>query len=212
MPQVNVKDVEPVFVAAHKRETAGADRDGTASLVAQRQASLREAYERDPDRAIVTKRAWAVSAANADALHGSVLPEKHYGVRWEYGIDRAVGGFHDAPNPGEMLCAALAACAHASTRMVADVLRVELASLEVEVTGDVDVRGCMAVGRGVPVGFRSMHCAVRATAAPGTRRESLDLLVRLGEQSCVNLATLRGELEVTTELHTRVQGRESSGA
>ncbi len=85
--------------------------------------------------------------------------------------------------------------------MVADVLCVELASLEVEVTGEVDVRGCMAVRRGVPVGFRSMHCAVRAAAAPGCQRESLDLLVRLGEQSCINLATLRGGLAVTTELN-----------
>jgi hypothetical protein len=46
-----------------------------------------------------------------------------------------------------------------------------------------------------------MHCAVRAAAAPGCQRESLDLLVRLGEQSCINLATLRGGLAVTTELN-----------
>ncbi|SRR5690606_2664016 len=83
MSQVNVKDVKPVFADARKRETVGSDRDGTASLVARRQAQLREAYERDPDQAIVTKRARAVSAADADALHGSVLPGNDYGVRWE---------------------------------------------------------------------------------------------------------------------------------
>ncbi len=64
---------------------------------------------------------------------------------WRYGTDHKLGGPHDAPNAGEILCAALAACMDNIYRMLAGHLGIELLDLEVEVTGDVDVRGCMAI-------------------------------------------------------------------
>lgn len=62
---------------------------------------------------------------------------------------------HDAPNPGDMLCGALAACMDSTIRKVADHLGVTLTSLEVKVAAEVDVRGCLAVDRKVPVGFQN---------------------------------------------------------
>jgi uncharacterized OsmC-like protein len=76
-------------------------------------------------------------------------------VTWPYGIDQSVGGLHDAPNPGELLCAALAACHDASMRMVADLLGIHLLDLGVEVTATLDVRGTLDLDRGVPVTTRT---------------------------------------------------------
>ncbi|MPZ46769.1 MAG: hypothetical protein GEV05_25980 [Betaproteobacteria bacterium] len=67
-----------------------------------------------------------------------------------------------------MLCAALAACEHATIRMIADVLGVTLERLDVEVTGTVDVRGCLAIDRQLRVGFPSLECRVDLAVAPGT--------------------------------------------
>lgn len=173
-----------------------------SSIVRERQRPLRRLYREEPARARIIKHAITRSAPGTDALHGAVTVGREYGdepVR--FGIDRAVGGFHDAPNPGELLVAALAACEDSTVRMVADILGVELTRLEVEVTGVVDVRGGMAVDLAAPVGFASMTCRVHLEAAPDTEPMRLAMLVAQAERSCINLATLRKgvPVEVTFE-------------
>jgi organic hydroperoxide reductase OsmC/OhrA len=42
------------------------------------------------------------------------------------------------PNPGDLLCAALANCEDATVRMIADILGVTILDLRVEVTGDAE--------------------------------------------------------------------------
>lgn len=44
------------------------------------------------------------------------------GVRVPVGVHRAVGGLHDAPTPGDLLCAALAACQDSTFRMIANIM------------------------------------------------------------------------------------------
>jgi hypothetical protein len=128
------------------------------SLVGQRQATLRPQYRRHPERAMITKRVRTGPGSGRDPFHGMVTPDNladpaaPYGVQWRYGIDSALGGLHDSPNPAEMLCGALAACADGTVRMIADLIGLELDELGVEVTGDVDVRGALAIGPDVPVG------------------------------------------------------------
>jgi uncharacterized OsmC-like protein len=167
------------------------------SALAERQAPLRARYSRRPATASIVKRARAGPADGRDPFHGSVAAENAanpgapYGVVWHYGIDEAVGGLHDAPNPGELLCAALAACADASVRMIADLLRVQLDELEVEVSGDLDVRGTLDVDRSVAVGFQQLAMAVRVRAAPATPQARVDRLAAAAERACVVLDTLR---------------------
>ena len=167
------------------------------SLVRQRQAPLRARYARDPRDAVIRKGAGPLADHGTDALHGLVAPDPRYGVTWPYGVDRAVGGLHDAPNPGELLCVALAACHDASMRMVADLLGIPLLDLGVEVTGTLDVRGTLALDRSVPVGFQQMTCTTRATVAAGTDPRLLDQLRAHAERACVNLDTLRRGVPVT---------------
>lgn len=167
------------------------------SIVLRRQAPLRAAYRQDPEQAVICKYVRTVCPDGGDPLHGTVVPGKAYGVSWHYGNDRAVGGLHDAPNPGEMLCAALAACQDATVRMVADLMGVVLTQVEVEVTGKVDVRGSLMVDRSVPVAFRSMKCKVHVQAAPGTPPGAVEKVLAQAERSCINLATLRAGVPVS---------------
>jgi len=104
---------------------------------------------------------------------------------------------HDAPNPGDMVCGALAACMDSTIRMVAVHLGVTLTSLEVKVAAEVDVRGCLAVDRKVPVGFQKMECLVNFKTAEGTDPIMENMFKAASEYSCVNINTLRSGVPIT---------------
>jgi len=166
------------------------------SRVAERQAPLRRAYVKDPERAVTLKWAATAKTAETDALHSVVHIGKGYGVCQRTGIDHAIGGDHDLPNPGDVICAALAVCEDGTVRMVADLLGIPILDLKVEVTGDVDVRGCLAMDRDVKVGFRTMTCRVQLRVPPDVDPGRLAMLRKQAEQSCVNLDTLRSGVPV----------------
>jgi uncharacterized OsmC-like protein len=166
------------------------------SLVAERQAPLRRTYVEDPQRALTSKWAATAQSAETDALHSLVHIGKGYGVSQRTGIDHAIGGDHDLPNPGDLLCAALAVCKDGTIRMIADLLGIPILDLQVEVTGDVDVRGCLAMDRAVKVGFRSMSCRVRLRVPSDVDARRIAMLQKQAELSCVNLDTLRSGLAV----------------
>jgi uncharacterized OsmC-like protein len=169
--------------------------------VRARQDPLRARYKDVPKDASITDRARAVGGMDTDPFHGSVVPGSvDYGVVWPFGIHRAVGGYHDALNPGDLLCAALATCLESTIHMVADRLGVELDSVEVDATASVDVRGTLVVDRNVPVGFQRMRCRVTLQPARGTDPKLLERLLAAAEHSCVNLQTLRNGVPVETEL------------
>ena len=132
------------------------------------QIPLRQRYQAEPKAALVIDRARALGKDPDDPFHSIVMPMPQCGIAIPVGVHRAVGGLHDAPTPGDLLCAALAACQDSSVRMVANILGITLDSLEVEVTGDVDVRGTLAMNAEVPVGFRAIRCAIRLKAREGT--------------------------------------------
>jgi len=169
------------------------------STVLQRQAPIRATYRKRPEQALITKRARTQWVGGADPWHGAVIPGDADGGSQHYGIDRAVGGYHDAPNPGELLCAALAACKDATVRMVADALGVILEQLEVEVTGRVDVRGSLGMDPDTPVRFQTVTCEVRLRVAPGTPPAAVERLLAGAECACINLATLRRGVPVKVD-------------
>jgi uncharacterized OsmC-like protein len=159
--------------------------------VCEAQAPLRTKYKTVPETALVVDRARTSGQNASDPNHSVVEPMPGCGATLPVGVHSALGGLHDAPTPGDILCAALAACQDSSVRMVANLLGVELEFLEVTVTGNVDVRGTMMVDRSVPVGFQSMCCDVRLRARAGTDPRLIGKLKAAAEQSCVVLQTLR---------------------
>jgi uncharacterized OsmC-like protein len=165
------------------------------------QTPLRAQYKSSPGAALVTDHARTTNANPRDPFHAIVEPMTGCGVTVPVGVHRAVGGPHDAPTPGDILCAALASCQDSAVRMVANLLGVELEFLEVEVTADADVRGAMAMDRQVPVGFQAMRCDVRLRAKEGTSPEVLEKLRVAAERCCVVQQTLRNPPSVQTTFH-----------
>jgi uncharacterized OsmC-like protein len=162
----------------------------TGSQVLDRQAPLRELYAQEPARAVTPKRAMTEDVPG-DPYHGRALFDSGYGVApFEFGVDRNIGGLHDAPNPPELLCAAIAACEHATIRSVADALSVEIDRLRVDVSGDVDVRGAMAMDREVPVGFLGLRVKIECDA-PDADPRRLEMVLRQAERLCITLQTVR---------------------
>ncbi len=186
------------------------------SVVAEKQAPLRSSYTQDPAEALTRKhaRTSASRISPTDPFHGEVEIGRGYGTSLQYGLDRYVGGLHDLPNPGDILCAALAACQDGTIRMVADLLGIRLEELEVEVSGELDVRGALAVDPDVRVGFEALDCRVRLRAAPGTGPRRVERLVAAAERYCVNMDTLRGgvRVEVETELEEENEEKAANDA
>lgn len=169
------------------------------TFVQRRQQPLIERYREAPEEALITDRARTHNGLAGDPFHGRVvIGREDHGVELTFGIHRAIGGDHDAPNPGDLLCAALAACMDATLRIVADRMRVQLEELAVEVTADADVRGALMVDRAVPVAFQRLRCAIRIRAAEGTSPSLVRKLEAFAEKCCVNFQTLsRGTVLAT---------------
>lgn len=168
------------------------------STVHMAQKPLKAEYRGVPGAAWVVDHAKTSGESAADPFHAVVEPMDGCGVRVPVGVHAAVGGPHDAPTPGDLLCAALAACQDSAVRMVANLLGIELLVLEVRVTASVDVRGTMAMDRTVPVGFQAMTCDVRFETKEGTALELLQKLQVAAEQCCVVQQTLKSPPMVRT--------------
>jgi len=175
------------------------------------QIPLRQRYKAEPETALVIDRARAIGNDPDDPFHSIVIPMPQCGIAIPVGVHRAIGGLHDAPTPGDILCAALAACQDSSVRMVANLLGITLESLEVEVTGDVDVRGTLAMNAEVPVGFRAIRCAIRLKAREGTDARLLEKLRVASERSCVVQQTLLHPPRVETTFDITGDGTDATG-
>lgn len=167
-------------------------------IVFAAQKPLKAAYRLAPAKALVVDHARTCGDSPTDPFHSRVEPMDGCGVAVPIGTHAAVGGLHDAPTPGDMLCAALAACQDSAVRMVANLLGVELTHLEVKVTASVDVRGALAMDADVPVGFQAMTCDIRYRVKDGTPPELLHKLHFAAERCCVVQQTLKAPPAVKT--------------
>ena len=169
-------------------------------IVKQRQDPLRARYRTVAADARITDSARTISDGAGGPFHGTVVPGDGHGAQWRFGIHRAVGGYHDLPNPGDMLCAALASCLDATLRMVADRLEIHIQSLEVAVDAQLDVRGTLLVDRSVPVGFQRMRCHVHLQPADDADPAKVKMLLAAAEHSCVVLQTLQNGVPVEARI------------
>jgi uncharacterized OsmC-like protein len=173
------------------------------TVVQDNQAPLRSLYKETPLLAMVTDHARTCGVDVADPFHSTVEPMDGCGVSVPVGVHRAVGGLHDAPTPGDLLCAALAACQDSAVRMVANRLGVEILALEVRVTAQVDVRGALGMGADVPVGFQSMTCDIDLSVKEGTPAKLLESLHVAAQRCCVVQQTLHHPPPVKTRFNAQ---------
>jgi uncharacterized OsmC-like protein len=183
-----------------------------ASLVQRRQDPLRAHYRGNPTEAWISDGAQTISACGGDPFHGVVVPANSADTPLQFGVHRAVGGFHDYPNPGDLLSAALGACFDSTLRIIADHLGIRLESLEVKVDAECDVRGCLLVERTVPVGFQRMRCDVRLKTKDRVDEETIKMLVGAAEHSCVVMQTLRNGVAIQTQVETSHAAAPSAAA
>ncbi len=174
-----------------------------------RQRALMDQYKHEPETAMIRDSARTCDAnlpgdGPLDPLHGWVEVGVGHQVNVPVAVHRAVGGLSDLPVSGDILCAALASCMDTSIRVVTAALRVELQSLSVEVTGEVDVRGTLYVSPDVPVGFQRFDAKVVLRAMPGTDPGRLERALAAAEHSCVVMQTLRCGVPVSVEYDAEV--------
>lgn len=170
----------------------------SSSSVINAQAPLRLQYKVNPEKALVTDRASTCSEDNSDPFHATVYPMPSSGESLPVGVHQALGGLHEAPTPGDILCAAMASCLDSSLRMVANAFGISLVKLTVDVTGEVDVRGTMMIDPDVPVGFQHMACTVKLQAVEGTDPAAIGKLCKIAEHCCVILQTLQHTPSIQT--------------
>jgi uncharacterized OsmC-like protein len=171
-----------------------------ANTVRARQASLRAAYREDAGRAWIVDHASIESRDLHDPYHGRVSFGSRDAAEADFSVHAALGGPHDRPVPGDLLCAALASCQESSLRMVADVYGVALTHLKVDVQAGVDVRGTLGMDPKVPVAFQSLGVQVTLRVTPQTDPHRLRQMLQAAERSCVVLQTLRSGVPVTVSI------------
>jgi uncharacterized OsmC-like protein len=154
-----------------------------------RQSALITRYRRQPEAAWATHLAWTEDAGTADPYRGTVRVGLS-GRALPFSLDDGVGGPHDAPAPGELLCAALAASISAAIRIVASRSDLAIERLTVMATGDVDSRGALGEA-GVRVGFQSIRLEIQLRLEDVFDPGVADVLVARAERRCELLQTLR---------------------
>ena len=74
---------------------------------------------------------------------------------------KAFGGGDAGASPVELLLASLSTCQAITYRVWASKLAIALDSVAVVAEGDIDLRGFLGVGDGVPAGYQAVRLAVR---------------------------------------------------
>ncbi len=172
----------------------------SGTTVRERQDPLMRHFQQNPADAVIEDRAKTVFDLTHDPFHGRVsIGREDLDVSIPFGIHHAVGGYHDAPNPGDLLCAALAACLDSTIRIIAQRLKIQLHKLEIEVIAKADVRGTLMVNKDVPVGFQGINCLMNIEPAKDTHPESLHKLIAMSEYCCVNLQTLSTSVDIVSQ-------------
>lgn len=113
---------------------------------------------------------------------------------------RELGGNDTAPNPVELLLAALGGCQEIVYRAFAAVLGIEIVSIEVHAKGHLDLHGFLGLAE-VPAGFTNISFTTRIVSSASP--ESIRQLAALVEKHCPVQDTLtraipiNGKVELT---------------
>src|SRR5919202_329865 len=148
------------------------------------QRPLKDKYRSDPATSRITLRAQGSQtttplSCSVDIGRAIYQAQAHSGV----------GGAGTAACSGDLLLGALAACAQITCQMVAEAMGVPTKRIEVEVEGDLDLRGTLGISKEVPVGFESIRLHFNIDA-PDATEEQLRVLQEKSERYCVVLQTL----------------------
>ena len=148
-------------------------------------------YQKNPDLAMTR---FSVNTRVVKGFETQVL-----GRGFTITIDEpeSLGGTNKGMNPVEVLLGTLGTCHEIVLVAYAAVMGITLESVNIEVSGDIDLRGLFNVGA-VPSGFKAIHFAVSLRSPNGTP-EQLEQLKTLALNHCPVLDTLQRPIPVTHE-------------
>lgn len=101
-------------------------------------------------------------------------------------------------NPQEYLLAATNACMMVGYATVAAVMGVKLTRLELEITGDIDLRGFLDIDPTIARGYERLHYTVRI-AGDGTQ-EQFEKMHEVVQRTSPNYYNMANPIELTSEL------------
>lgn len=166
------------------------------SIVHQRHLLLNDKYQGDFASAWIIDSAEVIGINLHDPFRTTVSINEKMKVPFKIGVHKAVGGDHDFPNPGDLLCASLASCFESTIRLISNKLGIELIETKITVTAQVDVRGTLMIDTTVPVEFQSMHIAA-LLIAKNTNEKLLHTLIKGAKHSCIVYQTIKKGIPIT---------------
>ena len=156
------------------------------------QEPLKNRYKTNPGAALVTLKA---SSKTGENITCKIETGKNM---IEAGLHPATGGDGLSICSGDMLLESLAACAGVTLKAVATAIDFDLQEGVVNVEGDLDFRGTLAVEKTASVGFKDIRMTF--TIKTNEPKERIQSLVKLTERYCVVLQTLSRANQVSLSI------------
>jgi uncharacterized OsmC-like protein len=156
-----------------------------AQELRDKQQPLKKQYRENPGSALYVLHAEGRLHQDRIAVRMSSAAEGR-----EVGLHPATGGDGSFACSGDMVLAALAACAGVTLLAVATAMDLRIKDGIVKAEGDLDFRGTLGVARDVPVGFKAIR--LQFDLDTDAEDKQLATLMRLTERYCVVRQTLNG--------------------
>lgn len=172
-------------------------------VVHQRHLILHEKYQKYPVTAWITDSAEVIGINLQDPFRTTVSINDTMKIPFKIGVHKAVGGDHDFPNAGDLLCASLASCFESTIRMISNKLGVELIETKIRANAQVDVRGTLMIDKSIPVEFQSMHIDA-LLIAKNTNKKLLSTLIKGAKNSCIVYQTVKKGTPITLNADFRI--------
>lgn len=115
----------------------------------------------------------------------------------------ALGGADSAPNPVELILAALGTCQEITYRAYATAMGIPLDSVSVELSGDIDLRGFFAVDESVRAGFQNIRGTVNIESSAS--EAELQKLRAVVDAHCPVLDILTNKVPVSLGLSIKAK-------
>jgi uncharacterized OsmC-like protein len=175
-----------------------------ASIVHQRHLVLNEQYLKDAKSAWITDSAEVIGINLHDPFRTYVSINDKMKVPFKIGVHKAVGGDHDFPNPGDLLCASLASCFESTIRLISNKLGIELLETRIRANAQIDVRGTLMIDKSVPVEFQSMHIDA-LIIAKNTNEKLMHTLISGAKHSCIVYQTIKKGIPITLKSDIKIK-------
>ncbi|MBV9282431.1 MAG: OsmC family protein [Chloroflexi bacterium] len=143
------------------------------------------------------EQATPVFASDTRLLHNVLTEARVRQFTFQVDEPPLLGGTDQAPNPVELVLAALGTCQEIVYAAYAAVLGIELDAVEITVRGPLDLRGLFGLSS-APSGFQhvEMETRIRSREAP----EAIRRLVSTVQAHCPVLDIIQRPLEVRNEV------------